>query len=149
MAIYKNYPKRVKSGSSIYAKEPAYRGELEEVRPGSRLKNAMHHWKNERYFRGKDDDGQWKNAQNKMKHDDIARRAIDKDYDTQKYYNVVKRKQTENNEKKRYNTPYRGGKIAYKFGNSLTEKYLHRKQKTVNCKKKPTTTKRKTIRRKK
>lgn len=54
-----------------------------------------------------------------------------------------KRKQDSNGEKKRYNTPYRGGKIAYKFGNSTSEKYINRKQKTNATKRKITRVKRK------
>jgi len=55
------------------------------------------------------------------------------------YSKVNRRKQGSNNDKKRYNTPYRGGKIAYKFGNSTSEKYVNRKQKTNVTKHKPVT----------
>lgn len=54
-----------------------------------------------------------------------------------------KRKQGSNGDKKRYNIPYRGGKIAYKFGNSMDTKYINRKQKTNATKRKVSRVKRK------
>lgn len=98
---------------------PDYREELYEIPPGARRRAG------------------------------VVRRRDDREAEIWFKEHPDARKQEENKDRKRYNTPYRGGKIAYKFGNSLTEKYLHRKQKTVTCKKKPTTTKRKTIRGKK
>lgn len=50
-----------------------------------------------------------------------------------------RRSQGNNPNKKRQNTPYRGGKIAYKFGNSMDAKYVNRKQKTNTIKRKPAT----------
>jgi hypothetical protein len=50
-----------------------------------------------------------------------------------------RRSQGNNPNKKRINTQYRGGKIAYKFGNSMDAKYVNRKQKTNTTKRKPAT----------